>query len=128
MFLLTYFTVITLRFQHNVQTFIIYISVLELSKDPNYLKRMTMLHCINEMCDCIDVDVVEKYLLPTILELSKDRVANVRFNVAKTLSKMETHFESSSYDIKVRNFDVYQNFLYFFWILRFLFMLGETNA
>ena len=77
------------------------IIVLELSKDTNYLKRMTMLFCINELCDVVSIDVVEEFLLPTIIDLSKDKVANVRFNVAKTLAKMDRLFESSSYDLKV---------------------------
>ena len=46
-------------------------------------------------------EVIEEFILPTIIELSNDKVANVRFNVAKTLSKLEAKFETDSFDTKV---------------------------
>ena len=76
--------------------------MLDLSKDTNYLKRMTMLFCINELCDAVDNNIVEECLLPTIIDLSKDKVANVRFNVAKTLAKMESILEPAKFDTKVK--------------------------
>jgi len=69
-------------------------SVLEMAKVANYLKRMTMLFCINELCEVVGLEVIAEVMLPTVLWLSDDKVANVRFNVAKTLAKMELLFEA----------------------------------
>ena len=65
------------------------ISVLELASDNNYLKRMTMLFCINELCKAFNKNEIEALLLPTIIKMSEDSVPNVRFNVAKTLGQIE---------------------------------------
>ena len=65
-----------------------------------------MLFCINELCDAVDSNIVEECLLPTIIDLSKDKVANVRFNVAKTLAKMETILEPAKFDMKVNTHHV----------------------
>ncbi|KAF3823563.1 hypothetical protein GH733_007031 [Mirounga leonina] len=48
--------------------------VLVMANDPNYLHRMTTLFCIN--------------MLPIVLKMAGDQVANVRFNVAKSLQKI----------------------------------------
>ena len=64
-------------------------SVLELASDNNYLKRMTMLFCINELCKAFNKNEIEALLLPTIIKMSEDSVPNVRFNVAKTLGQIE---------------------------------------
>ena len=65
-----------------------FILVLELATDNNYLKRMTMLFCINELCQAFSKTEIEQLLLPTIIKLSEDTVPNVRFNVAKTLGQI----------------------------------------
>ena len=65
-----------------------------MAKVANYLKRMTMLFCINELCEVVGLEVIAEVMLPTVLWLSDDKVANVRFNVAKTLAKMELLFEA----------------------------------
>ena len=62
--------------------------MLELASDNNYLKRMTMLFCINELCKAFDTNEIEALLLPTILKMCEDTVPNVRFNVAKTLGQI----------------------------------------
>lgn len=65
-----------------------------MAKVENYLKRMTMLFCINELCEVVGLEVIANVMLPTVLWLSDDKVANVRFNVAKTLAKMEVLFDA----------------------------------
>ena len=40
------------------------------------------------LSDTCDPDLTAKLMLPTIVNMGKDQVANVRFNVAKTLQKM----------------------------------------
>ena len=72
-----------LMFQSNVIP-----KVLAMSKDTNYLHRMTTLFAINTMIEVCEPDVTCKLILPTVLSLAKDSVANVRFNVAKTLQKI----------------------------------------
>ena len=74
--------------------------VLELASDNNYLKRMTMLFCINELCKAFNKNEIEALLLPTIIKMSEDSVPNVRFNVAKTLGQIE--IESKVLEEKVR--------------------------
>ncbi|XP_062912708.1 serine/threonine-protein phosphatase 2A 65 kDa regulatory subunit A alpha isoform-like isoform X4 [Mobula hypostoma] len=59
--------------------------VLAMSNDPNYLHRMTTLFCVNVLYDVCGKDITTKLMLPTVLRMSGDAVANVRFNVAKTL-------------------------------------------
>jgi serine/threonine-protein phosphatase 2A regulatory subunit A len=41
-------------------------------------------------------------MLPTVLNLASDPVANVRFNVAKTLNKMCPHIGSSALQTQVK--------------------------
>lgn len=40
------------------------------------------------MAEECDAEMIAKSLLPVVLEMSCDKVANVRFNVAKTLKKI----------------------------------------
>jgi serine/threonine-protein phosphatase 2A regulatory subunit A len=53
--------------------------VLQMSKDQNYLHRMTCLFSINVLSDACGSDITNKLLLPTILTLGQDNVANVRY-------------------------------------------------
>jgi len=62
--------------------------VLSMSRDTNYLHRMTCLFCINVLAEACGQDLTTRHLLPVVLTLSNDAVANVRFNVAKTLQKI----------------------------------------
>lgn len=84
--------------------------VLSMAKDPNYLHRMTTLFTVNvsglgfekkisfkkfflfqllgEVCA---QDVIVETMLPVVLSLATDAVPNVRFNVAKTLTKLSRH-------------------------------------
>jgi len=83
--------------------------VIAMSNDQNYLHRMTCLFCINVsfilflqssslnyqarkfqfqqvLAEVCGSEITERLMLPTVLTMSTDMVANVRFNVAKTLS------------------------------------------
>merc|ERR1711934_572924 len=46
---------------------------------------MTWLFCINVLAEVCGADITERLLLPTVLGMAGDSVANVRFNVAKTI-------------------------------------------
>jgi serine/threonine-protein phosphatase 2A regulatory subunit A len=59
--------------------------VVAMSRDQNYLHRMTCLFCINVLAEACGAEITERQLLPTVLSMAGDTVANVRFNVAKTL-------------------------------------------
>uniref|UniRef100_A0A2D4P2D3 TOG domain-containing protein n=1 Tax=Micrurus surinamensis TaxID=129470 RepID=A0A2D4P2D3_MICSU len=62
--------------------------VLAMSNDPNYLHRMTTLFCINVLSEVCGQEITTKHMLPTVLRMAGDAVANVRFNVAKSLQKI----------------------------------------
>ncbi len=55
---------------------------------------MTCLFCINVLAESCGQELTQKVLLPTVLGLASDQVANVRFNVAKTLFKMTSTISS----------------------------------
>ena len=40
---------------------------------------------VQVIADAMDTETVGKSILPTVIAMSNDKVANVRFNVAKTL-------------------------------------------
>ena len=60
--------------------------VIQMSRDQNYLHRMTCLFCINVLAEACGPEITERLMLPTVLNMASDVVANVRFNVAKTLT------------------------------------------
>ncbi|GFS00311.1 serine/threonine-protein phosphatase 2A 65 kDa regulatory subunit A alpha isoform, partial [Elysia marginata] len=62
--------------------------VLQMSRDQNYLHRLTCLFCINLLAEPCGQELTTKLMLPTIVSMGSDPVANVRFNVAKTLQKL----------------------------------------
>lgn len=57
-------------------------------QDPNYLQRLTPLFFMILMADTFPADVVKAHFLPVLRTLSRDRVANVRMNVAKSASAL----------------------------------------
>ncbi len=97
--------------------------VLAMARDQNYLHRMTCLFCINVsllsvssvtdhkcgskayracfsimqvLSEACGLEVTGKVLLPTVISMAGDNVANVRFNVAKTLQKLTARTEPQS--------------------------------
>ncbi|KAH8258979.1 hypothetical protein KR038_000981 [Drosophila bunnanda] len=63
---------------------------------------MTCLFCLNVLAEVCGTDITTKLLLPTVLLLAADPVANVRFNVAKTLQKISPFLEASVIDAQVK--------------------------
>lgn len=63
---------------------------------------MTCLFCINVLAEGCGPEITTRLLLPTVLGLATDPVANVRFNVAKTLQKISPHLESGVIDTQVK--------------------------
>lgn len=54
------------------------------------------------MAEACGVEMTTRLLLPTVLLLANDGVANVRFNVAKTLQKISTYLEASAIETQVK--------------------------
>ncbi len=76
--------------------------VIAMSRDQNYLHRMTCLFCINVLAEACGSDITERLMLPTVLTMGGDQVPNVRFNVAKTLSIVGPKINSSALQSQVR--------------------------
>ena len=49
--------------------------VLSMSRDQNYLHRMTCLFCINVLAEACGQDLTTRHLLPVVLTLSKPNLA-----------------------------------------------------
>lgn len=81
--------------------------VIQLARDQNYLYRMTCLFAINVrlsptiisllsriffqvLAEPCGQEITQRMMLPTVVTLANDPVANVRFNVAKTLHRIYT--------------------------------------
>ncbi|KAK2099453.1 hypothetical protein P7K49_020801 [Saguinus oedipus] len=76
--------------------------VLIMANDPNYLHRMTTLFCINALSEACGQEVTTKQMLPTVLKMAGDQVANVRFNVAKSLQKIGPILDTSALQGEVK--------------------------
>lgn len=63
---------------------------------------MTCLFCINVLAEVCGPEITKKMLLQTVLVLVEDPVANVRFNVAKTLQKISPFMEAAAIDSFVK--------------------------
>lgn len=64
-----------------------------MSTDANYLHRMTTLFAINVLVEVCSYEVIKETMLPVVLKLAKDPVPNVRFNVAKSITKLSPKIE-----------------------------------
>jgi len=64
--------------------------VFQLAEEKNYLRRMTMLFQVNYLMssELNEKDQIAELCCQPVCTLHKDDVANVRFNVARTLGKM----------------------------------------
>ncbi|XP_065189839.1 serine/threonine-protein phosphatase 2A 65 kDa regulatory subunit A alpha isoform-like [Sycon ciliatum] len=62
--------------------------VLAMARDPNYLHRLTTLFSVNMLAEAVGAELVHSSVLNVIVQLASDSVANVRFNVARTLGRL----------------------------------------
>jgi len=60
--------------------------LLELKGDQNYLHRLTPLFGISELSQIVSADTIKKLFNPVLAQMAKDKIPNVRMNVAKTIS------------------------------------------
>ena len=56
--------------------------------------KTNMLFVFKVLAEVIVAENVSKLMLPTVISLAQDAVANVRFNVAKTLQKIGPKIDS----------------------------------
>jgi len=76
--------------------------VIQLARDQNYLYRMTCLFAVNVLAEACGQEITQRMMLPTVITLAGDTVANVRFNVAKTLQRIYTVLDSSALAMHVK--------------------------
>ncbi|CAF2151414.1 unnamed protein product, partial [Brassica napus] len=62
--------------------------VLDMVTNPHYLHRMMVLRAISLMAPVMGSEITCSKFLPVVAEASKDRVPNVKFNVAKLLQSL----------------------------------------
>ncbi|OEL21536.1 Serine/threonine-protein phosphatase 2A 65 kDa regulatory subunit A beta isoform, partial [Dichanthelium oligosanthes] len=62
--------------------------VLEKINNPHYLYRMTILQAISLLAPVMGAEITCQKLLPVVINSSKDRVPNIKFNVAKVLQSL----------------------------------------
>lgn len=63
-------------------------SIVEIRGHESYLRRLTALQAFSLMATEMDQDTARLHVLPLVLEMATDPVANIRFNVAKELQNM----------------------------------------
>ena len=76
-----------------------------MSRDQNYLHRMTCLFCINVLAEACGAEITERQLLPTVLGMATDSVANVRFNVAKTIQSITKVLPAAAIQVSYKLID-----------------------
>ncbi|VDO95168.1 unnamed protein product, partial [Schistosoma curassoni] len=82
----------------SVPTLLLKALLIQLSYDPNYLRRMiclASLHQLGEAQSCRS-ELLQKHLLPTIVQLGQDPVPNVRFKVGQILGKIGHLLDAST--------------------------------
>ena len=60
-------------------------SIEKILKNPSYLRRLTAVKACASIATAMDSDEAAQNILPVILNMAKDDVPNIRFNVAKAL-------------------------------------------
>ncbi|CAH8608246.1 unnamed protein product [Heterobilharzia americana] len=78
--------------------------LIQLAHDSNYLRRMiclASLHQLGEAQSCRS-ELLQKHLLPTIIQLGQDPVPNVRFRVGQILGKLGHLLDASTIQMFVK--------------------------
>lgn len=70
--------------------------VLAMVKNPHYLYRMTVLVAISSLANYVSQEVFVGTMLPVLVTCAKDRVPNVKFNVAKVGALKRRPFADST--------------------------------
>jgi serine/threonine-protein phosphatase 2A regulatory subunit A len=76
--------------------------VLEMASDANFVNRMTLLFTINLLTEMCSPEIMTKMVSPAVCALHKDKIPNVRFNVARTLEQVAPLIDASVVDTQFR--------------------------
>ncbi|KAL9259653.1 Serine/threonine-protein phosphatase 2A 65 kDa regulatory subunit A beta isoform-like protein [Drosera capensis] len=76
--------------------------VLEMMSNPHYLYRMTVIHTISLLAPVLGSEITCSKLLPAVAKASKDRVPNIKFNVAKVLQSLVPIVDQSVIENTIR--------------------------
>ena len=63
-------------------------SIDDIRQNASYLRRLTAVQACGMMATAMDPSIAQIEVLPIVLEMATDTVANIRFNVALTLGEM----------------------------------------
>mmetsp|Transcript_12682 Transcript_12682/g.19642 ORF Transcript_12682/g.19642 Transcript_12682/m.19642 type:complete len:662 (-) Transcript_12682:352-2337(-) len=80
----------------------IFPSIEEIRHHVSYLRRLTAVKACALMSSKMESDVVKLEILPLVLEMANDDVANIRFNVAEALRDIARICGKSLYESQVR--------------------------
>ena len=69
--------------------------LLEMRLEQNYLYRLTTLFGIVELSEVLNMQIVKKSFIPVLQQTSKDKIPNIRMNVAKTIHKIRKKLYSA---------------------------------
>ncbi|KAJ1385294.1 HEAT, type 2 [Sesbania bispinosa] len=76
--------------------------ILEMISNPHYLYRMTVLYAISLLAPVMGSEITCSKLLPVVITSSKDRVPNIKFNVAKVLESIFPILDQSVVEKTIR--------------------------
>jgi len=69
----------------------------DMRQNSSYLRRLTAIQACGRMAIEMDPAIAQIEVLPLVLEMATDSVANIRFNVAKALKDIGSRCESNVY-------------------------------
>eukprot|EP00536_Pseudo-nitzschia_multiseries_P001801 jgi/Psemu1/235063/estExt_Genewise1.C_230120 len=76
-------------------------SIDEIRQNSSYLRRLTAVQACGRMAIEMDPAIAQTEVLPIILEMATDTVANIRFNVARALGEMGPVCEPNVYNQQI---------------------------
>ncbi|GFZ16118.1 protein phosphatase 2A subunit A2 [Actinidia rufa] len=76
--------------------------VLDMINNPHYLYRMTILRSISLLAPVMGAEITCSKLLPVVITTLKDRVPNIKFNVAKVLQSFISIVDQSVVEKTIR--------------------------
>jgi serine/threonine-protein phosphatase 2A regulatory subunit A len=80
----------------------IFPSIEEIRHNQSYLRRLTAIQACALMSTVMTPNIVKLQVLPLVLEMATDNVANIRFNVAKALQEIGIVCGMQVYESQVR--------------------------
>ena len=72
-------------------------NLMDLKNEINYLHRLTPLFGIAELSQVISSDIIKKNFTPMLLQMSKDKIPNIRMNVAKAIMTIRVNLRNTKF-------------------------------